>query len=397
METPFTMIDLLLNKMKKGSLSIFVLISISSFNEIDVPLTDSINSLGLNTLKSLHQERNLENILISPTSIFSVNMTLFYGLSRDAKEKFKKNLRISVGDSELIDEHSSLQLALEVSDKETQNITAHSMWFQNGLEITDAYISNLQKIKCEIDSLDFINQFECEKRINDWVRSKTKNRIPQFLKNDLPISTQVVLANTNFFSANWSNGFDVSKTVKRDFFGPNVFQIDYMKNEGPFPHYANNYFEAISIPYSSNQFTFIIYLPGYNSNLNELLEVVTNQLLLEPVKNSTVKHFSNVELPKFSIDFNSELNDALQKQGLWQIYGGEGALSGITKSGDLMLDKVIHSTSFKVDETGTEAASTSGAILRKSMESFKANRPFLFAVVNTRLGIIQYLGTFENP
>jgi serpin B len=62
-----------------------------------------------------------------------------------------------------------------------------------------------------------------------------------------------------------------------------------------------------------------------------------------------------------------------------------------------MINKVIHKTSIKLDEVGTEAA----AITLIGMETapspptiFRADHPFLYAIVERTTGAIMFLGKY---
>jgi serpin B len=82
---------------------------------------------------------------------------------------------------------------------------------------------------------------------------------------------------------------------------------------------------------------------------------------------------------------------------------GRADFSGIDGgAGHLYISEVIHRTWVQVDEEGTEAAAATavvlklGAAMRKPVE-FKADRPFLFAIRDTKSGALLFLGRVADP
>jgi serpin B len=76
--------------------------------------------------------------------------------------------------------------------------------------------------------------------------------------------------------------------------------------------------------------------------------------------------------------------------------------SGMTTQERLFIAKVIHQANISVDEKGTEAAAATAVVMEATAmptEPVKldVNRPFLFAVRDTRSGAVIFLGRIVDP
>lgn len=108
------------------------------------------------------------------------------------------------------------------------------------------------------------------------------------------------------------------------------------------------------------------------------------------------------ELPKFRVEDEHLLNDALQTLGLVDVFTSAADFSSLSGEPDgLYLEKVVQKAVFSVDETGTEAAAgTYAGIMRTAAPvadtHLTFDRPFFFAVLDES-GIPVFLGTVTNP
>jgi serpin B len=68
---------------------------------------------------------------------------------------------------------------------------------------------------------------------------------------------------------------------------------------------------------------------------------------------------------------------------------------------DLFISHVIHKAFVDVNEKGTEAAAATAVVMTRGLASdevtFRADRPFLFAIRDRQTGSILFLGRLKNP
>ena len=66
--------------------------------------------------------------------------------------------------------------------------------------------------------------------------------------------------------------------------------------------------------------------------------------------------------------------------------------------GNIWIDWVRHRARLTVDETGTEASSATLVRMKKGpVRIMRFDRPFLYAIRDTRTGIILFMGTVNDP
>lgn len=169
----------------------------------------------------------------------------------------------------------------------------------------------------EAQQMDFSKNVESAKTINDWVEGKTNNKIKDLIKSDtLDADTRMVLVNAIYFKGFWTYQFNKDNTFKGDFFlnDKDVVQVDYMKIKNHFKYGALPDYDAtaIELPYKDSDISMMIILPNTKTGLSAL-EAKLNQINFSEVSQSLYSQEVNVEIPKFKIEFDIELNDPLKK------------------------------------------------------------------------------------
>jgi serpin B len=153
--------------------------------------------------------------------------------------------------------------------------------------------------------------------MNSWVEGKTNFKIknlipPEFINNN----TKIVLVNAIYFLGNWSQPFNASLTFKGPFFFNNNTQalVDFMKIKKPFKY--GNFKEldatAIEMDYKNSNISMIFILPNSRAGLNSL-EKKLHFIDFKELYNRMFQDSITVELPKFKIEFDINLNDPLMK------------------------------------------------------------------------------------
>jgi serpin B len=105
-----------------------------------------------------------------------------------------------------------------------------------------------------------------------------------------------------------------------------------------------------------------------------------------------------VELPRFELEWESSLLDALEALGVRTVFGGGADLTPMTPGGGFV-GEVVHKSFVRVDEQGTEAAAVTGGIVLDSAPAreFTVDRPFAFTVSDAETGTVLFLGTVTDP
>lgn len=126
----------------------------------------------------------------------------------------------------------------------------------------------------------------------------------------------MVLVNAIYFKGLWANQFDPEDTFKAPFHlnDQETTQVDFMKIKEHFKYASLRDLAAtaIQLPYNNSDISMLIILPNSPTGLSQLerkLTVESVGSIYERLESQEV----NVEIPKFKIEFDMELNGPLTK------------------------------------------------------------------------------------
>ncbi|XP_047986474.1 antichymotrypsin-2-like isoform X2 [Leguminivora glycinivorella] len=231
------------------------------------------------------------------------------------------------------------------------------------------------------------------RRINRWVRDKTKNLIKEIITpNSISPAASVILVNAVYFSGNWKHKFrDIQM---RDFYtATSVRKVPMMTREGKYKYTKNDALDCqmIEIPYVGGHASFIIFLPNTRDGLPMLLyKLKLAPDLMQSAINKMREENVILSIPKFKTTTELDLKVSYEKLGLNQLLKTQK--SGLNKivSGDshLYVSKAIQKAVIDVNENGTEAAAASvtmmvgsaGVHVQIQSIIFTADRPFIYMV-----------------
>lgn len=169
----------------------------------------------------------------------------------------------------------------------------------------------------EAQTLDFAQSQQSADTINSWVEDKTNNKIKNLIDaGSLDGDTRMVLVNAIYFKGFWTYQFDPKDTFKAPFYlnEQDHVETDFMKVKKHFKYgqLENLDATAIELPYKDSDISFVIILPNSKTGLSAL-ESKLHTVDLAEVTKSLYSQEVNVEIPKFKIEFDIELNEPLQK------------------------------------------------------------------------------------
>lgn len=103
-----------------------------------------------------------------------------------------------------------------------------------------------------------------------------------------------------------------------------------------------------------------------------------------------------VVLPRFKLEYEIKLNDALKALGMGVAFGSGANFENMC-SGGAFIDYVKHKTFVEVNEEGTEAAATTVVKMKKGGPILYVNRPFFCAIRDNKTGAVLFMGSIVNP
>ncbi|XP_062958061.1 serpin B12-like [Cynocephalus volans] len=163
--------------------------------------------------------------------------------------------------------------------------------------------------------------------------------------------------------------------------------------------------QILDLRYTKGKLSMFALLPSRSADNVKGLEELERKIAYEKIEAwSSSENLSEemVSFPQFTLEDSYDLNSILQNMDIMDIFDEMKAdLTGISPSPNLCLSKVIHKTVVEVDENGTQAVATSGAVgVDRSMQSwveFNADHPFLFFIRHNKTQTILFYGRVCSP
>jgi serine protease inhibitor len=241
--------------------------------------------------------------------------------------------------------------------------------------------------------------------INAWVAKNTANKIPQIVDSISPEDV-LYLINAIYFKGSWTNKFDPNATIEQPFYLNDQQEKDVamMSQTGDYRYYHHEQFQAICLPYGEQgKLGMYIFLPSQSSSLEQFNQSLNSdnwQEWLSQMRSQKGK----VTLPKFKLEFETELKEALTSLGMKQIFDPFKADFSAMTDHRVAVDTVKHKAVIEVNEEGTEAAGVTSipivlAIAMREDPPFdlNINRPFFLAIRDDVSETILFMGNVNQP
>jgi serpin B len=213
------------------------------------------------------------------------------------------------------------------------------------------------------------------------------------------------LADAVYFHAPWANPFPKQADTEQRFHlaDGSTSEVTMMKQNGRFQYAKTPDYEVVFLPYVGNRFGMYCFLPagGADSLVAKLRESDWSELSasLRPSRGS-------VALPKFTVQYDATLNQALTRLGMGIAFDGQRAqfTRMVNAPRRVFIGAVLHKTFLEVNEEGSTAAAATGVQMRTtaiipSREEFNLvfDRPFLVVIADRDSGTILFIGIIGDP
>ncbi|CAG9566029.1 unnamed protein product [Danaus chrysippus] len=223
--------------------------------------------------------------------------------------------------------------------------------------------------------------------------------------------SKIILTNIISFKGFWSSAFNESDTTVEPFYdeyGKEIGTVNMMNQKYPFP-YSNMYemnSMVLEMPYGDDQkYCMLILLPHPSVTVQEVygsFQNVSFRDIFARLK-SDEEEFDltevDVKIPRFKIDTNVVINEALNSMGVHDIFEpGLANFKRMTKE-NIYISSVIHKAHIEVTESGTVASASSTSIFEDRILSpkFIANKPFIFLIMEKPTATVLFSGIYSKP
>ena len=232
---------------------------------------------------------------------------------------------------------------------------------------------------------DFSSQ-EAVNVINQWAGENTEGLIDSVVQ-ELDPNSVAVLANAIYFSDRWVWEFNEDNTIQDVFHGPGGdSDAHFMLREGQQPYYEDEQVQMVPLWFKTGGGMYIL-LPKDGDTVGLMADLADGYF--DELRYAAETKTGRLLLPRFSMEGNLNLNDALTALGVPLFDEAAAPLTGGLLEGDLRvwLSSVAQKAVIEVDEKGTTAAAVTvamaaGASLPIPTEPFEmnCNRPFVFVL-----------------
>lgn len=377
--------------------------------KVDERLIAATSRFAFKLYKQVLKQGTAKNVFVSPSSVILALAMTYNGAEGETRQAMAHALEIEgLSLDEVNRAFADLQSMLGSADPKLQLKIANSLWAKKGVSLKVDFIQRSKEhYAAEVTNLDFENP-TAPATINAWVRNNTDNRIEKVVDRISPDKI-LFLINAIYFKGQWRNRFEKAKTREEDFNLADGRQkkLPMMSQSGKYNYYKGKDFQAVSLPYGTGRISMYVFLPDKSTTLDQFERNLTAENW-ETWMNSFREAPGEVMLPRFKIEYEVELNDALKALRMAEAFDPHRAnFSGIAQLSQaerIYISEVKHKTFAEVNEEGTEAAAVTSVgmtvtSVQLPQENFvmKVDRPFFLAIRDNLTGAVLFMGSIVDP
>ncbi len=379
----------------------------------DADLTTAVagnTAFALDLYQQVRKDKG--NLFYSPFSISEALAIAHAGARAETETQMATALHFDLDQSKLHPAFNALDLALASrgmgaagTDGTGFRLTiANALWGQTGHSFSTSFLDIIgENYGDGVHVVDFKGAPEDSRTlINEWVSGKTEDRIKDLLpQGAVTPDTRLVITNAVYFNAAWQVPFDVSGTKLASFTRPDGSNVDVPTMSGyrEVPHGEGPGYAAVALPYDGNELSMVLLLPPQGTL--DAFEAALTPDKLATILAGMTSHGVSITLPRFKVEASFSLKDQLGKLGMPVAFTEMADFSGIDGKTDLFLSAVVHKAYVTVDETGTEAAAATGAVVGTTSvppaAEIHLDHSFLFLIRDDKTRTVLFLGRVEDP
>ena len=360
-------------------------------------MSEALGDFGFNVLKRLSTSSPGTQIFISPSSL-EMALALTAGGAKGATQDciFESMGLQGASYSEAAAYFRNLSGRLSGADERCSLELANSIWIHNALKVQDNFIATAGR---DFDAAASVRDFNAPATLNEinrWCNDRTHGKIPTILEQ-LDDRLAMAIMNATYFNGEWSFEW-VTQTVQPfKAYDGTLKDVEMMYVCDRFRHSEDELFSMLELPYGNGSFVLDILLPKDASLFDRAVQSLSAERF-GALSDSLSSKKVAVSVPKFKIEYDTELNDVLSALGMGRAFSGAADFSGISDM-PLAIGTVRQKTFVDVNEKGTEAAAVT-VIGLKNMAmrptapplEFIADRPFVLVIRERTSGAILFVG-----
>ncbi|OYV86255.1 MAG: hypothetical protein B7Z63_04300 [Ignavibacteriae bacterium 37-53-5] len=378
---------------------------------IEKRVVSASGSFALDLFGKVAEQVRGKNFFMSPLSVSMALAMTLNGASGQTYDDMQKTLGLEgLSNDEINQSYRNLVSLFGGLDPDVKFSIANSIWYRNTFAVADEFLTvNKDYFDAAVKPLDF-NDPGAADVINAWISDKTNKKIPKVLEPPIDPAVVMYLISALYFNGTWQYTFDKDQTKPLPFYlaDGSTKDAQMMVVRETLRYFSNSDLSVVELPYGKGDYSMLILLPNTTSSLDNLTGTLTSgtyETILDGLHEADVQ----VTMPKFTVRYDTLLNDPLISLGMGIAFDGKADFSRM-KTADchdtLSISRVIHSTYIDVNEEGTEAAAvtvvemvliTGGEGPEIGPILFKVDRPFAFLIKENHENTIMFMGAITEP
>lgn len=368
---------------------------------IPATFADQTSEFAFDFLKTHNAaEKADKNYFVSPLSLHVALGMLANGADGKTKEELTMGLRVSSDLAKTNGIYKDLIENLPNSDPKVTNTIANSVWYRNTFSVEKSFLDILKaSFNAQTYAEDFTNSATVGK-INNWASDNTNGKIKKVIEQIEPAHV-MFLMNALYFKGDWKIPFKTENTHDADFAGTTgTKSVKMMSMQEKVKYAKRSNYQALELAYGGGNYVMTILLPDEKTPVGNIINTMSSSEW-KSLNSSLAEQKVIIGLPKFTVEYETNLNNVLGKMGMPTMFSDAADLSKIAApAGKLKVGFVKQNTFVAVDEKGTEAAAvTTIGIELTSMPilpEFICNRPFAFFISEKQSNTILFAGKIVN-
>jgi serine protease inhibitor len=346
------------------------------------------------------------NVVVSPISAYLALSMVLNGAAGKTREEMASALGIDANAVDELNARNAKVLKALSTNAKVQLDIANAVYSDKSAPFKKDFIQACERnYDAEAHSENF-GDSAALKHINSWCNQKTHGKIAEIL-NNLTGAEKMVLLNAVYFKGNWQDEFPKAVTKDDQFITLNGAKcpIKMMSQILDAMYYKGKGFSSVALPYAGGKQRMYIFLPEPGMDFAAFEGEFTKKnwsRWMRSYKNASAV----VSLPRFKIEYSTELGATLKAMGMADAFEQGADFSKlVSPPATAWISRVLQKTYMDVNEEGTEAAAATAVVMgEKSMIavsgipiSFRVDRPFVLALVDEPTNEILFLGAIVKP
>jgi serpin B len=368
-------------------------------------VSQSLHAFGLTLLQEEVSQIPKQNVCISPLSVFLALAMTETSAGGETKAAMRRALALPADASQEEVNESTVGLMKKLRASRGAELTiANALWVDVRATIAPEFARVCQEVyDAAVRALDF-NEASAAMAINQWVAEKTRGKIPHIVTHEDTADLPAVITNAVYFKGTFCDPFEKEATQPKPFHLANGGEklLSMMRQGGLDGAYRfGKRFEAAVLGYEGTAIELYMLLPTKGVGPEEILtEESLADLFVEqePVE-------LDLSMPRFTIDFASQLKVPLTRMGMGIAFQCPGADFTPLGSPLFFIGGVIHKTRLEVDEEGTVAAAATAVLMDSyyvperisKKKTLVFDRPFAVLLRDARSGADLFAGVVYDP